>query len=318
MGNSKNAGKTTVINAILSQIEYNNIAITSIGLDGEEIDQVTYLDKPRVYCSEGYIIATASETLSKFEAEYKILDKTNIYTSIGYIYIIEITKAGNALIAGPSVISEMEKLIKILEGYDLINIYIDGAFFRHSLAKVSEATILVIGANLSQDMDRVVKDAVSSVRKFNLKRPKKWLDFLRNEENVCFVNEHNTIKKLDIKSVVGNSAKVLSEDNENYRFLFLPLSLTNDFVERLIEERRVYKWDIIVNSPVSIQLNIDNISNLFKLKNKVYVFNPIKLMAVCYNPKSPKGYEFNNFEFRDKLEEYLGVKVINVKEGSVE
>lgn len=271
-----------------------------------------------MYCLEGYTIVTASETLPEFEAEYEILEKTNIFTSMGCIYIVKIIKSGNALIAGPSRILDMEKVVKKLDDYDLKNIFIDGAFFRHSSAKVAEATIFVIGANLSHDIDKVVKDAVASVGKFTLEKPKKWLDFLKNEENVCLVNERNNFKRLDIKSVIGNSAKIFNENNKNYRFLFLPLSLTNDFVERLVEERRGFKWDILINSPVCIQLNIGNLENLFKLSNKVMVFNPIKLKAVCYNPMSPRGYEFNDFQFRQILVERIGINVFNVKGGVVE
>jgi len=106
-----------VINSILKDLDYNNVAITSIGLDGEKVDQVTFMEKPRIFVQEGYIIATASDTLKMFEAEFEELQTTNIYTPIGPIIIVKIKKAGNALIAGPSVVFDMEKIIQLLEGY---------------------------------------------------------------------------------------------------------------------------------------------------------------------------------------------------------
>lgn len=287
-----------------------------MGLDGEKIDQITHMKKPRIYALQGYLIVTAIKTLSEFEAEYQILETTDINTALGKIVIVNIVKEGNVLIAGPSVISDIEKTLKLLEKYALKNIFIDGAFFRHSLAKTSEITILVIGANLNSDIDQVVKNAEAIVKKFNLKTVPKELKKLEKYNNVCLVNEQNKIIELKIKSMIGNTVNLFDKNNGICKFIYTPKSLTNDFLEKLIEERRDFKFDIVVKSPVDIQLNLANLINLFKLDNQVYVLNPINLKAICYNPTSPQGYEFNNYEFRSKLEKSLGTKVINVMEGN--
>lgn len=304
------------MNSIFDHINYTNLAITSIGLDGEEIDQVTFMDKPRVYCKEGYLVATAEETLSEFTAEYRIIEETDIKTSIGLVKICEIIKPGNALIAGPSIISDMEKVVSILGKYDLNNIFIDGAFFRHSLAKVANATIFVVGANFSSDIDKVVADAVASVQKFNLKRSSSDYDFLYDIDNICYIKDKKIIKKFDFDSILGNTAIILDEKYKKADILYLPLSLTNEFLETLVEKRKQFSFDIIIDTPVNIQLNLANIRNLFRLKNKIYVLNPVNLKAICFNPYSPRGYEFENATFRTKLENSLHLKVINVMEGS--
>lgn len=267
-----------------------------------------------MYALEGYLVATASETLKEFEAAYETLEDTEIFTSIGYVKIVRITKPGNVLIAGPSVVSDMDKTVLLLEKYDLKNIFIDGAFFRHSLAKVAEATILVVGASLSHDIDKVVSDAVATVHKFSLKTVRKDLEKLQKYDNVCLVNEQNKIIDLKIKSIIGGTAKIFSKDGEKCKFIYVPRSLTNDFVQTLVDQRRDYKFNIIVKSPVNIQLNIENLSNLFKLDNEVFVLNSINLKAVCYNPTSPYGYEFDKMEFVEKLEKSLGMKIFNVVE----
>lgn len=272
------------------------------------------MDKPRIYALEGYLIATASKTLGEFEAKYEILEDTEISTSIGHVMIVKIVKAGNVLIAGPSDILGMQKIVQKLGNYSLNNIFIDGAFFRHTLAKVSDATIFVVGSSLSRDMDKVIMDAVATVKKFKLKTVQKDLDFLRNYDNVCLVNEQNKVVDLKIKSIILSPVKLVTENVETFKYVYIPRALSNDFVEQLIEERRDFKLDIIVRSPIHIQLNLGNMSNLFKLKNNIYVLDPINLQAICYNPTSPYGYEFDNFQFERKLEENLGMKVINVME----
>ena len=110
------------------------------------------MEKPRIFVKKGYLVATAKNTLSEFEAEYEIIKKTIIFTSIGPVYILKIKKEGNALIAGPSIVLDMEKLVKIADEFNVEKILVDGAFFRHNFTKISNATVLIIGANYSSVM----------------------------------------------------------------------------------------------------------------------------------------------------------------------
>lgn len=291
-----------------------NIAITSIGLDGEEIDQVTYLDKPRVYALTGYLIATAKETLKTFEAEYEILEETSIFSPLGNVVIAKITKPGNVLIAGPSIVSDMGILIHILSKYSLKNIFIDGAFSRHSLAKIADSTIYVIGANLSSDIEVVVKDAVANFKKFNLKKAPEELNYLQKYNHVCLVNEQKEVKEIPVNTLLGNTHEIFNESNIKYQLIYLPRALTNEFVELMISKRRVYSFDIVVDSPTNIQLNLANLINLFKLSISIYVLNSVNISAVFYNPVSPRGYSFDKKQFKRILEEKLCVEVFNVME----
>ena len=298
----------------MNNLSYNDLAITSIGLDGEEIDQVTYMEKPRVYALEGYLVATAKEALSQFVAKYEILEETDVRTPIGNVVILRITKAGNALIAGPSIVFDMEKIIKILESYHPKNIFIDGAFFRHSFIKVSEATIFVVGANMNASMDTVINDAVATVKKFNLPIAPEEALKVKDYRNVCFINEQFELLDMGFDTVIGNVDKIFMEKNKNNLYLYLPKSLTNEFLEQLIENRKTYQFDIILDSPINIQLSNQNMENLFKLQNKLFVINQVNLVAVCLNPTSPKGYQFDKKRFKDQLERALKMDVFNVIE----
>lgn len=315
VGNTKNAGKTTVINQLLKAIDVSCIGITSIGLDGEEIDQVTFMDKPRIFVRPGYIVATAEETLSAFEAAYEVIFHTDIPTAIGNVIIVSIKSSGNALIAGPSVVSDMAKVIDLMDAYDLMHVFIDGAFFRQSFARVAQATILVIGANQNQSMEQVVKDATLIKRKLTLKKPPFEVDTHQFQGHISFFNSALDFEKMEYTSLIGHTEKIFNETNKEYRFLYLPKAITNEFVNQLVKHRRDYQWDILIESPINIQLSSANLSHLFRLKNRLYVINEINLVAICYNPVSPQGYVFEEIAFKEKLEEMLDVEVINVMRG---
>jgi len=286
------------------------VAISSIGFDGEEVDQINFLEKPQIYVQPGWLVATASETLCKFTCEYKIIENTNIFTAIGEVVIAKIISYGKALIAGPSKVNEMAKLIKTLNNYRLDKIIIDGAFSRQIFAKVTQATILVIGANYSNNMDIVVKDASLLVRKFNVKLYE-GTRFI-GKDNICLLYENDSIIELDYSTVIGKTEDIFNMNLEKVKLIYIPKALTNKFVEKLIEERDKIKFNILLDSPTNIQVNGIYLEKLFKLKNVFYVLNPINIALICYNPFSPKGYEFNDLHFKEKLEKALKHKVFNV------
>ncbi|MDT8337040.1 MAG: hypothetical protein RQ856_04340 [Candidatus Izemoplasmatales bacterium] len=314
IGNVKNAGKTTVMNSYLKYLD-SDVAITSIGLDGEEIDQVTLLEKPQIFVKQGNYIATAIETLANFTCKYEVLKETNINTSIGKVVIVKVLSEGKALVAGPAKVNEMVELINHLNSYQLSKILIDGAFSRQVFVKISQAVVLVIGANYSRNIDLVVKDASLISRKLSLQVNFDYKFYSTDKISLIDFNGKNT--NLRYSSIIGNVEDFFSNSFDNIKTVCFPKSLTNLFVEKLISERKRCKFNITIDSAVNIQIRDDLLEKLFKLENKIYVVNPINLAVICYNPFSPKGYEFNDEEFKDKLELALNREVINVlKDGS--
>lgn len=302
------------MNKYLEQL-FCRLAITSIGLDGEEIDQVTSMEKPQIYVKAGYIVATASDTLKNYSCDYKVLERTKLLTSIGEVVIIEVLNEGKALVAGPSKVKDMQALIKILDKYKLEKIIIDGAFARNTFARTSDATIFVVGANKDKDIEKVVKDAYLNYRKFNLKRiPSLAYSF---GDKIGFISSEGLYKELPFSSVIGNVDEIFCKELFDSKFLYLPKTITNKFVDKLVLERGKYTFDLIIDSPINIQVKEDNLEKLFKLNIDIFVVNPINLAVVCYNPYSPRGYEFDDQDFKDKLEMILQRDVFNVLEGGI-
>lgn len=301
-----------MINSILEDMEGVSVAITSIGLDGEKIDQVTLMEKPRIFVKSGTTVATAYGTLKEWEASYEILMETGIRTSIGEVVICKVKEHGNALIAGPSIISEMEYVVSLLESQNPEKVFVDGAFFRHGFARISEATVLVIGSNYHQNIDIVVEDAKAIVNKFSIKRPLFDVEFLENRDQICLFNDSQNFQEFNSKSILGMTEKIFSDENKKYRFLYVSNSLPNELIEYMVSNRLKLEG-IIVETPMNIQLSDLNMKRLSKLVKNVYTLKPMNLVAVCYNPYSPKGYRFNDQQFKDSLEQSIGMRVFNVR-----
>lgn len=309
VGNAKNAGKTTILNHLM-KLYQEPLIITSIGLDGESIDQVTFREKPRIYARSGDLIATSFQTLKQFEADYTIIMETGIHTAIGEVVLCRIEKPGKVLVAGPSKVFDMEKLIAELRENFPYKILVDGAFFRQSFARISDGLILVIGAHYSRNMALTVNNAKLNYQKFTL--PYYDGSHTFDDSKVSLLIKDKMIA-LDMTSTLGKSNLLFQEFN-HVDGIYIPKALTDEFVETWTNAYHKISVDVIVDSPVNIQLKDHNLKNLFQLANHIYTRHPLKVLAVAMNPYSPSGYSYSKEAFKKSLEDALGIHVIDVKE----
>ncbi len=172
VGICKNAGKTTVLNRLLSLMHDDPrvAAITSIGRDGEAVDVVTGTEKPGVFVRAGTLVATASGLLRHCDATREILDATGFATPLGEVVVFRALSDGAVQLAGPSMVEQMAALVKTLRAFGADITIVDGAVGRRSPAvpAVSEAVILCAGASFSPDIDAVVAETAYQCQKLLL------------------------------------------------------------------------------------------------------------------------------------------------------
>lgn len=315
---AKNAGKTTVLNQILSEYNEEVIALTSIGLDGEKIDTVTNKPKPRIEVKKNTLIATAYECLKECTFQYVLHERTNINTALGEIVIVEAISKGLALVAGPSRKSEMIKLVKALKKYDPLNIFIDGALFRKSIAasNVSDSIILASGASYNIDMKVVINDTKILVDQLHLKQinERVYNQVLHYKFNAICTHKNEWFRLQSLWDEV-NKYLIQNELSSNSKYLYLKGALTDNIIKQIIEVRHKLKnLTIIVRDATHIVCSYNFFKKLEKMNVKVKVVNEIELLFVTYNPHSPYGYDFNNGKFRDEIKNKISTMCINVLE----
>ena len=103
VGMCKNAGKTTVLNRLLSESHGRVLGLTSIGRDGESTDVVTGTEKPGIFIPEGTLFATAKDMLSLCDVTQEIVYTTGIPTPLGEVVLVRARSAGSVQLAGPSI-----------------------------------------------------------------------------------------------------------------------------------------------------------------------------------------------------------------------
>jgi hypothetical protein len=313
VGNAKNAGKTTVLNALIDAYK-EPLILTSIGLDGEEIDQVTYLEKPQVYVRVNDLVISAKDTLKQWTAHYDLIEETDIFTAIGPVVISKITYPGKVLIAGPSLVDDMKVIIDHMRQDYSYPMLVDGAFSRSSFGMITDALIYVVGANQHVHMHTTVQSAYHEYHKLTLSPVPKHYKKSIHPDQITIIKK-NQVLHLSKNSLIGCEQTVFDMVDECVQAIYIPKALTDAFISKWSKSYHQYHFDIIVHTGIHIQLSQANLHKLFKLSHHIYALKPLNIVAVCINPTSPQGYQYDAKEFKDLLSEKLQTKVINVKEG---
>ena len=230
--------------------------------------------------------------------------------------IIEAVTEGLALVAGPSTISEMKKLISLIEKYNVSKILIDGALFRKSIAsfKIADAAILSTGASYNPSMKKVVNDTTLLLDELTLpKAPESIIDSLHNEDKSIVIDKDNSKAVIELDTLLSNEEIVKKLLNSNTRYLYIAGALSNKLIHIIIDKRfELNKLTVIVKDATHIIVDIGYLEKLKLTNTKLCVINKINMLLLTYNPYSPHGYEFNNEEFKNLLKEKTKLPVINV------
>ena len=317
VGNAKNAGKTTVLNAMVAALPDLVLGLSSIGLDGEDLDTVSFLPKPQVHVPVGGLVATATDCLARSTCAFELLEDTGIRTGMGNIVIARVTGEGNCLLGGPSTASGMDRALQALSRHGAQKLLIDGAFSRQSHAMVGEAMVYVVGAHQSPRMDRVVHSADLALRSFALPAAETAFRFLKGQEEAGYLDAQGRFHGLGFSSVLGRTEGLIQRVPRDAPWLYLPGALDDALVKQLVKTRHDTGFGLIIASPLSLVMADSQLEKLFRLKRPIRVLEPLTVAFVACNPYSPAGHRFDGAAFKEALAQRTSLPLINVLEESL-
>ncbi len=258
------------------------------------------------------LVATATTCLETSTIEYILFEKTGVNTPLGEIVIVEVTKKGEVLVAGPSTNTDMAKIIRKFHKYNPVKILVDGALFRKSIAstKLVDSVILVTGASYHKDMNIVVNDTHSLLSQLTLKKAdNQYLDQYKMIDNYFLDKDKQVLVK---GSLIANES-ILTTGLQKYKTLVLKGALTNRIVDLLVKNRNnLVLEEIIVRDGSHILISDSNYQFIQKMGIELKAYKQIDVLFVAYNPTSPYRYQFDNQEFKKELQTKLQEEVINV------
>lgn len=318
VGLEKNTGKTECLNYVLKNIhdKQKKLAVTSIGVDGETVDAVTFTKKPEIIVYEGMLFVTSEKHFKEKQLTANILDILNISTPLGRLVIAEAVDTGKIRLSGPSITTDTVRVIERLNSLGTELTIVDGALSRLSLSSptVTDAMILATGAALSANIPTLVRQTKFVVDLINLPLTKPEIrEKLADISGVCAVTDDNEIKDLGINSVFTMNKE--HDDVFKYGYTIYSAGAVNDkFLKMLKIQKHVAETTLIVNDFTKIFAEPETYYSFLRKGGKIEVVHKTKLLALTLNPWAPNGYSINSEEARNQLFNATQIPVYDVKE----
>jgi hypothetical protein len=317
VGMEKNTGKTECLNYILRRLGHSNhrLAITSIGLDGEGLDQVTQTHKPEIFLTEGDVFVTSEAHFRSKKLDAEILDLSKQRTSLGRLVTARVTGSGKVMISGPSETFWIKKLIDGMAQFGVETTLVDGALSRQSLGSpaITESMVLATGAALSANMHTLVSKTAFLHELICLPQ---W----KSTQNDKLLQISSGLWSLDADGEIhdlGIESAFLLESNKEKLFtyghtFYVSGAVTAGLLNFLRMQPGIEETVIIARDFSRIFADKESYQAFTKRGGQIKVLLHTKLIAVCVNPVSPQGYILDSKQLREKLTEKLGIPVYDI------
>lgn len=317
VGLEKNVGKTECLNYILYRLplEKIKVAVTSIGIDGENKDQVTSTKKPEIFLREGMYFSTAESHYKERRLVSELVEITNERSSLGRIVTAKVSVGGKALISGPSSGVSLRRWVAGMEKFGIDLTIIDGAISRLSSASpaISKAMILSTGAAFSSNIQTLVQKTKFVVEMIGLP---KLVDSTRDalcdiESGVWGVDNDNNIIDFGLTSALAiSSLKV--DITKGMRIIYTVGALTDKLLKLVSDSKNIRNVTLVVKDFTKIFVSETAYRVFCNRGGKIMVLQKSKLIAVCVNPTAPNGYVLDSDILCRKLEEALKLPVYDI------
>jgi hypothetical protein len=327
VGTAKNTGKTTTLSYLIQHAERRGlrIGITGIGYDGEELDNITFLPKPRLYIPRDTIVTTSEHCLPISTAKYKILERTGIVTSLGEVLVLRITHPGLVVVAGPNKKSTLATVVRKMKIVGVDILLVDGSLNRLAPMAVAEKIIFTTGAARNIDIRVLAEEMKTIERAFSFRADDRELPPARS---IALLEKGKT-SNLALISLLDkdDASTVLEALIDKTECVYIPGLISASAMQSLIERLPKTHPEIIISDPFTLLLAgepfaVSSLVELFE-KNKVRISFASKpqLTAITINPFYPKptGTAFvaafvDKNEMLSQMNSAIRTPIFNVKE----
>mgnify|MGYP005838932177 CR=1 FL=1 len=300
IGLVKNAGKTTVVNALLACGD-RTLGLTSLGLDGEKVDHLTGLAKPRIAPPAGTLVATTQGSLERSRYELEVLEELPFHTPLGRVLIGRARDGGEVEVSGPTTLAELRATVERLRVHGADQVLVDGAINRLGSAspRVSDGVVVATGGMVADTLDEVVETTVAALDMLTLPAASVATRRLVTAEQLetaraVAVDGEGRATRLDLDTVVGEGVTVAREvERLGAHTLFVTGALTREFVEdvaRVLPPRRELR--VVVRDATVLVLPATTVALFARRGIALEVLHPLRVLALTVNPfRVPQPYQ---------------------------
>jgi hypothetical protein len=317
VGLEKNTGKTVCLNYLLGRLDELGVstAVTSIGVDGEQVDSVYATAKPEITLYEGMQFITSERHYGQRRLVSEIVSVGELRTALGRLVTARVLCAGKVLLSGAATTGLLRRQIEQFKRQGVQLTVVDGALSRLSLASptVTDAMILATGAAVSPNLQQLISRTRFVYRLINLPEVDEELRarLAPIAAGLWGGDDDGEVHDLGIASVflLGRG------DDDLYRYgstLFAAGAVSDRLLKYLASQPRIGETVLVVRDFTKLFITPEAYAEYTRRGGKLLVLQRSRLVAVCLNPTSPQGYTLNSAEACQQLSETLGCPVYDV------
>lgn len=316
VGLEKNTGKTVCLNYLLGRLAKldTSVAVTSIGVDGEQTDAVYATAKPEITLYEGMQFVTSERHYDQRRLVSRILAVDERRTALGRLVTAEVICPGKVLLSGAATTELLRKQIAEAKARNVQLTIVDGALSRLSLASptVTDAMILATGAAVSPNLQQLISKTRFVYRLINLPEVD---PSLKEHLNIIDSGIWAIDSNLEVHDLGIASAFLLNSDSQLFRYgntLFVSGAVSDRLLKYLATQSNIKDITLIVRDFTKLFITSEAFAEYTRRGGKLQVLGRSNLVAICLNPTSPQGYRLNSHDACLALKEALGVEVYDV------
>ncbi|MCR4659097.1 MAG: hypothetical protein K5650_02250 [Bacteroidales bacterium] len=317
VGLDKNTGKTVCLNYLLRRLNQLKVevAVTSIGVDGEQTDAVFATAKPEITLYEGTTFITSELHYRQRQLLAEIVDVDEQRTSLGRLVTARALTPGKVLLSGAATTEKLRRQIQHFDSMGVGLTVVDGALSRLSLASptVTEALILATGAVVSPNIQQLIIRTRYACRLIALPEVdtalKQRLSII--ESGLWGVDDEGVPHDLQLQSVFLLDSKA----NQLFAYgstIFVSGAVSDRLLKVLAAHPQCESTTLIVRDFTKLFITLESYTDFTRRGGKIRVLQQSKLVAVCLNPTSPHGYRINSDDACKALSQALEMPVYDV------
>lgn len=293
------------------------VAVTSIGVDGEGVDQVTFTPKPRIYLEKGMYFTTVSSFYEKKRFLAEICHIEDQATVLGKMVTARALERGKMVLAGPSETVSLQQWVRqIPERFPVDVCLVDGAISRLSPASpvVTRSMILATGAAYSANMrtlvertryvyDTVKLPAASPGLTEKLKNVTKGIRVITSQGKINDPGVGSALLSDQVRQVLETCGSRL----------YVPGVVSNVLLKALGERKEVGETELYVRDFSRIFAEPRVFYTFIRRGGRIFQLFTTHLLAICVNPVSPEGFRLNSAELVENIQRQVDVPVYDIK-----
>ncbi len=284
VGISKNAGKTTVLNAVLDKYRFT-WGVLSTGRDGETEDLLFKTPKPRVKIPQGSLFCCDTANLEEHGSQVSILSKLSKHSGNRRLWLLKAESDLETEITGPGTTEAQHACAQQLLGLGAEKVIIDGSLDRKSIVldKAIDGIILVAGASfgnteaIKSELKRLIM--LSGIRQ--LSTGKADAKKLGTKHEILF-KQAGKWQSSGLASIFGHEKQLLELLDNHPEAIYIPGAYSSSAHHRLSAHFGQAK--LVFRHPECLKLDLDELVD-FLAHHDIECLIPFPIMAVALNAK---------------------------------